>query len=453
MYYSPVWSPDGTQIAFVSARGRGRTHIYTMDTDGSNLPNIAPSITAAGRWAPMWSHDGTRIAFVGTEPDSSSQQHAGKLYVIGRDGTELTGLIELTGQPSVPAWSPDDSRIAILQTSKERPSALYTTALDGSSTTVLVDFVEVYRTIPKSVQWSPDGSKILVSGSARLIAVNSDGSEPIYLNIPSVVHGPLHASWSPDGSQIALNVEDPSPWLSGERHPVLSIMNADGTDGRILVHGGPVSRWSGFGKATNWELQPTYGKPWPEWLRGDPFPVVTPEPSPAQGSNSAQFHERESLATAVHIEPTVLNSEQGVPVRSPCHGPEEEPCSLRATSGFNLFELAPPGAAHGTIDVPSVDEVMEKDLSLRGFSSTSCVQRSCPQVIGALRLAGRRTDREPKGGCDQVPTLPEATMNYDNDVKEHPPWANNPVPDRPDCSPYPLDVMAIFALYQGVTNP
>ena len=329
---SPIWSPDGTQIAFVSIRGGVGPHLYTMDTDGSNLQNIAPSTSVLGHLAPMWSHDGTRIAFVGVEFDSSRQQYVAKLHVVRRDGTELTGPIELPGHTSAPSWSPDDSRIAIVQTSEDRSSALYLTTVDGSAFNMLVDFGEVNRPVPDRVQWSPDGTKILVSGSGQIISVNSDGSEPVFLNTPGLVHDTLHASWSPDGSQIAGYIEDSRALLSGERYAVLFTINADGTDGRILVHSRLVSRWSPFGKTRSWEPHPTHGEPWTGWPRGDSFPIVTPEPSPVQGSNSAPVHERESFATAVHSEPTVLDSEKGAPVRPQCQGREEERSCRKAVS-------------------------------------------------------------------------------------------------------------------------
>ena len=40
------------------------------------------------------------------------------------------------------------------------------------------------------------------------------------------------------------------------------------------------------------------------------------------------------------------------------------------------------------------------------------------------------------------PSIPDAVMNYDNLISE--------VNDKPDCSPHPFDIMAIFALYQTV---
>ena len=47
------------------------------------------------------------------------------------------------------------------------------------------------------------------------------------------------------------------------------------------------------------------------------------------------------------------------------------------------------------------------------------------------------------------PTIPDAAMNYDDDVPDDwATWAPSPL-NEPDCSPHPFDVMAIYALYQA----
>jgi TolB protein len=40
---SPVWSPDGAKIAFVSAR-TGDSEIFVMDADGGNPLNISNDV-------------------------------------------------------------------------------------------------------------------------------------------------------------------------------------------------------------------------------------------------------------------------------------------------------------------------------------------------------------------------------------------------------------------------
>jgi Tol biopolymer transport system component len=49
---NPVWSPDGTKIAFVSDRD-GNSEIYVMDADGRHLINVTQN--DANDYAPLWS--------------------------------------------------------------------------------------------------------------------------------------------------------------------------------------------------------------------------------------------------------------------------------------------------------------------------------------------------------------------------------------------------------------
>ena len=58
---SPVWSPEGSQIAFVSNRA-GDPEIYLMDSSGGPAENLTQD--AGLDLGPAWSHDGRRIAFV-----------------------------------------------------------------------------------------------------------------------------------------------------------------------------------------------------------------------------------------------------------------------------------------------------------------------------------------------------------------------------------------------------
>ena len=56
----PVWSPDGSKIAFSSNRD-GKNEIYVMDANGGNLTRLTNNL--ADDDVPRWSPDGRRIAF------------------------------------------------------------------------------------------------------------------------------------------------------------------------------------------------------------------------------------------------------------------------------------------------------------------------------------------------------------------------------------------------------
>ena len=95
--YLPVYSPDGTRIAFMSARD-GNPEIYVMNVDGSNLRRLTNH--PAGDGTPTWAPNGSQIAFVS---DRTGQP---QLYVMGADGANLRRLTMNESWADRPTWSP-----------------------------------------------------------------------------------------------------------------------------------------------------------------------------------------------------------------------------------------------------------------------------------------------------------------------------------------------------------
>jgi TolB protein len=96
--YLPVFSPDGSQIAFMSNRD-GNPEIYAMNTDGSNLRRLTNH--AAGDTTPTWSPSGSQIAF--------TSDRSGKPQIYSMNSTDGSGLRRLTVNESEadrPTWSP-----------------------------------------------------------------------------------------------------------------------------------------------------------------------------------------------------------------------------------------------------------------------------------------------------------------------------------------------------------
>jgi Tol biopolymer transport system component len=123
----PSWSPDGSQIAFVSSRS-GSPQLWVMNSDGSNAHKITPDLAEMGG-RNSWSPDGKRIAF-----------YAGKggdrnIYTIAADSSQVQQITQ-GGDNLGPSWSPDGQWIAFTSF-RDGNNEIYAIHPDGSTPTRL----------------------------------------------------------------------------------------------------------------------------------------------------------------------------------------------------------------------------------------------------------------------------------------------------------------------------
>jgi Tol biopolymer transport system component len=143
----PTWSPDGTRIAFTSARD-GDFEIYTMASDGKEVKQLTDTSWAEAE--PAWSPDGKLIAytahlhegaflcgFMPTVRPSGTNPEGMGVYVMNSDGTDQTPLARTTGGLE-PTWSPDSTRLALVINGKGGWQ-LYVTDAGGMSLTRLTE--------------------------------------------------------------------------------------------------------------------------------------------------------------------------------------------------------------------------------------------------------------------------------------------------------------------------
>lgn len=178
---TPVWSPDGTQVAFASTRGGGdKEDIWVVRADGTGLRNVTNN--PAGDSHPSWSPDGRMIVFCSTRGDGVNDD----IYVINVDGSGLRRLTDNGPDwDTFPSFSPDGRKI-LFRRLLRRPA--------------------------------DDGAEMLTN--SEIMVMNSDGTGVINLtHDPSFDGWP---SWSPDGRRIAFSSNRSDPYQ-------IYIMNADGS--------------------------------------------------------------------------------------------------------------------------------------------------------------------------------------------------------------------------------
>lgn len=174
LFLRPVWSPDGSHIAFCAAPPRGRTKIFVVQADGSN-----PVKLSGGRHndcSPDWSSNGD-IAFIDFEGRHDS------LLTMNADGTDRE-VLGRTGFSLHPSWSPDgDSIVFERSLPDERRTDIWVVGADGSGLAPLTDSTRRWEFTPV---YSPEGGEIaFVRGRGpRLLdpgdiwIMHADGSMP-----------------------------------------------------------------------------------------------------------------------------------------------------------------------------------------------------------------------------------------------------------------------------------
>jgi dipeptidyl aminopeptidase/acylaminoacyl peptidase len=207
----------------------GRLVIVTSTGDIATVDPVTGASTTivggpeADRY-PVYSRDGTRIAFVRSESDGDA------VFAVDEDGGNLVRLTHeppaAPGATSLLAWSPDGSRLAFYSAGK-----LWIARTDGSKAHAL----DLGVPIADEIHWRPPaGDEILVRGKrdglAGLLLVKADGSGSRSLSaFDGAAYDYLWHTWSPDGRQLAFSSKE-----ARETH----ILTVDGADNVIRPVGG-----------------------------------------------------------------------------------------------------------------------------------------------------------------------------------------------------------------------
>ncbi len=251
---APRWSPNCTQLAFLSGHDGRPFQMYVMSAGGGEAFKLTSLDNGAGPG--VWSPDSTHLLFtarvlkkemlVNGVPESRNRQPkviTKPYYKVDGQGNNLDAyshlfLVPASGGDSIqitdgdcddftPAWSPDGRHIAFCRkrnnTMDFNESDLWVMDSDGGN----LRQISMHVRHIKSPTWSPDGASIAFYGTDgdtigldesmyRVWIVAASGDNPqcltakydrgvIMLSHPSVTPGPV---WSHDGATITFRIAD-----------------------------------------------------------------------------------------------------------------------------------------------------------------------------------------------------------------------------------------------------
>lgn len=226
----PLWSPDGTRIAYLKAPDEGGGEELFVVSGGGGEPRRLTALDVAVQ-EPVWAPDGEGLYFTARAPGTEAAPGEEALdvwYVPLKEGQAW----RVTGEPGsewAPALSADGERIAYLQRRHPRVQAEVQVAelrsdgfLEGEATTVTGGFDRDAG--PPT--WSPDGRSLLFPArdgpNRALYRVGTrGGSLTLVLSGEREVHD---VALSPDGSLVAYTATEPT------RPTELFVAEGDGSD-------------------------------------------------------------------------------------------------------------------------------------------------------------------------------------------------------------------------------
>ncbi|HEX6880910.1 MAG TPA: winged helix-turn-helix domain-containing protein, partial [Terriglobales bacterium] len=180
MEVSPVWSPDGNQIAFVrfpqEIQANTRCGVYVASALGG-VERLLATVDCESDFNPAgfgsmlsWSPDGKTLALL--EKASSGITSIYLLDVNTLQMQQLTHPVSPTLGDSSPSFSPDGSEVAFIRNGKE-VSDVWVVSAKGGEPTRLSNLNQIFT---PGVAWAPDG-KSLIFGGFALYRVSCSGGD------------------------------------------------------------------------------------------------------------------------------------------------------------------------------------------------------------------------------------------------------------------------------------
>jgi len=194
---SPVWSPDGRQVAFLWDRA-DIVNLYVANGDGQGQPLALTSYPDGKVGDVFWSRDGSTVYF----------SRNGDLWQVATTGAEPR-QVWATPTPEIEiSPTKDGDRIAFVRPAKAGEAQhgadlLVRSLTDGSESKIAHDDESIYSPV-----WSPDGKQIAYVGGGKIIRHDqwpSYSGEKLIFAVSEYVPGQLYTVSSSGGKPTAID--------------------------------------------------------------------------------------------------------------------------------------------------------------------------------------------------------------------------------------------------------